>query len=152
MLDCEQIHARNLRVPAAVPSRALSAVVSTSRKPKYPPPAPLPTVKTMTNSLLIAIVTDEVSDAALAIAEREGIRGVTILPASGISQSPLRTFFGLTFQSAMTLLFWIADTDTTNRTAQRLNEELDLDSPQQGLALTLTIDQLFGLDLGKAAN
>ncbi len=31
-------------------------------------------------------------------------------------------------------------------------EELDLDSPQQGLALTLTIDQLFGLDLGKAAN
>ena len=82
MLDCEQIHARNLRVPAAVPSRALSAVVSTSRKPKYPPPAPLPTVKTMTNSLLIAIVTDEVSDAALAIAEREGIRGATILPAN----------------------------------------------------------------------
>ncbi len=102
----------------------------------------------MTTSLLIAIVTDEVSDAALNIAERGGIRGATILPASGISQSPLKTFFGLTFQTPMTILFWIAETETANRTARQLREELDLDSPQQGLALTLTIDQLFGLDLG----
>lgn len=101
----------------------------------------------MTASLLITIVTDEVSDLALSIAEREGIRGVTILPASGISQSPLKTFFGLTFQTPMTILFWIAEADTANRTARQLREELDLDSPQQGLALTLTIDQLFGLDL-----
>lgn len=90
----------------------------------------------MTASLLIAIVTDDVSDLALSIAEREGIRGVTILPASGISQSPLKTFFGLTFQTAMTILFWIAETETANRTARKLRDELDLDSPQQGLALT----------------
>ncbi len=102
----------------------------------------------MTASLLITIVTDEISDLALSIAEREGIRGVTILPASGISQSPLKTFFGLTFQTPMTILFWIAETETANRTARKLRDELDLDSPQQGLALTLAIDQLFGLGLG----
>lgn len=102
----------------------------------------------MTTSLLIAIVTDEVSESALKIAEREGIRGATILPASGISQAPLRTFFGLTFQTAMTLLFWIAETEMANRAARKLRDQLDLDSPQQGLALTLTIDQLFGLKLG----
>ncbi|MDX9717670.1 MAG: hypothetical protein RBT67_09890 [Thauera sp.] len=102
----------------------------------------------MTTSLLIAIVTDEVSESALKIAEREGIQGATILPASGISRSPVTTFFGLTFQSAMALLFWIADTETANRVALRLRDELDLDSPKQGLALTLTIDQLFGLNLG----
>jgi len=103
----------------------------------------------MTTSLLIAIVTDEVSDSAISIAEREGIRGATILPASGISQSPLKTFFGLTFQTAMTIVFWIADTETANRTAGKLKDKLDLDSPQQGLALTLTIDQLFGLKVGE---
>jgi len=103
----------------------------------------------MTTSLLIAILTDEVSDSAISIAEREGIRGATILPASGISQSPLKTFFGLTFQTAMTIVFWIAETETANRTARKLNDELDLDSPQQGLALTLTIDQLFGLKVGE---
>lgn len=102
----------------------------------------------MTTSLLIAILTDSVSETALDIAEREGIRGATILPASGISQSPVKTFFGLTFQAPMTILFWIAPTETANRTARRLREELNLDSPQQGLALTLTIDQLFGLQLG----
>lgn len=105
----------------------------------------------MTVSLLIAIVTDQVSEAALKIAEREGIRGATILPASGISQSPVKTFFGLTFQASMTLLFWIADTDTANRVALALNDELDLQSPQQGLALTLSIDRLYGLDVPGAA-
>jgi len=103
----------------------------------------------MTTSLLIAIVTDEVSDSAISIAEREGIHGATILPASGISQSPLKTFFGLTFQTPMTIVFWIAETETANRTARKLKDELDLDSPQQGLALTLTIDQLFGLNVGE---
>ena len=99
----------------------------------------------MTTSLLIAIVTEDVSEAALDIAEREGIRGATILPASGISQSPVRTFFGLTFQSPMTILFWIAPQEVANRTAKALRDELDLDSPKQGLALTLAIEQLFGL-------
>jgi len=103
----------------------------------------------MTTSLLIAIVTDESSDSAISIAEREGIRGATILPASGISQVPLKTFFGLTFQAAMTIIFWIADTETANRTVRKLKDELNLDSPQQGLAFTLTIDQLFGLKLGE---
>lgn len=101
----------------------------------------------MTTSLLIAIVTDDVSELALKIAEEEGIRGATILPASGISQAPLKTFFGLTFQTAMTIVFWIAETETANRTARQLRDRLDLDSPQQGLALTLPVDQLFGLKL-----
>ena len=101
----------------------------------------------MTVSLLLAIVTDNVSEKALDIAAREGIKGATILPASGISQSPVKTFFGLTFQASMTLLFWIAEHDTANRAAQALNEELDLQSPQQGLALTLSIDRLYGLNI-----
>lgn len=101
----------------------------------------------MAASLLIAIVTEKVSETALDIAAREGIRGSTILPATGISQSPIKTFFGLTFQAPMTLLFWIAETETANRVASILRDELDLDSPLQGLALTLAIDQLFGLNL-----
>jgi len=99
----------------------------------------------MNSSLLIAIVTQEVSESALDIAIREGIKGATTLPASGISQTPIKTFFGLTFQTPMIIHFWIAETDAANRTARTLRDELNLDSPQQGLALTLSIDQLFGL-------
>lgn len=105
----------------------------------------------MTVSLLIAIVTESASEKALDIAAREGIHGATIIPASGISQRPVRTFFGLTFQASMTLLFWIAPGETANRAAQALNAELDLQSPQQGLALTLPIDRLYGLDIPGAA-
>jgi hypothetical protein len=54
-------------------------------------------------------------------------------------------------QSAMTIPFWIANTDTANRSARKLRDEPDLYSPQQGLALTLTIDQLFGLNPGQTS-
>lgn len=84
---------------------------------------------------------------AITISAQAHVKHATILPASGISQSPLKTFFGLTFQASMTLLFWIADCETANRVAQVLNDELDLQSPQQGLALTMPIDRLYGLDL-----
>lgn len=99
----------------------------------------------MTTSLLVAIVTEDVSEPALNIAEREGIKGATSLSAKGLSQKPLKTFFGLTFQTPMAVHFWIAETEKVNKTAKVLNDELDLQSPNQGLALSLTIDQLFGL-------
>lgn len=103
--------------------------------------------KTKNSSLLIAIITEETKEAALDIAIREGIKGSTIIPASGISQTPLRVFFGLTFQASMSIIFWIAETETANKTAKILNNELKLYSPQQGLAMTLGIDQLYGLNL-----
>lgn len=101
----------------------------------------------MNSSLLIAIVTEASSDTAIMIAEREGIKGVTRMPASGISSIPIKTFFGLTFQESMTTLLWIAPTELANRTAKALSNELNLKSPRQGLALTLNIDQLHGIDL-----
>ncbi|ANB03488.1 hypothetical protein [Ectothiorhodospira sp. BSL-9] len=104
---------------------------------------------TANTSLLIAIVTDDVSDKALDVADRSGISGVTMVPASGIGSPPIKTFFGLTFQSAMTLLFWIADTEVANRTALQLRNELNLDSPRQGLALTLPVDRLYGLNINQ---
>lgn len=103
--------------------------------------------KTPAISLLVAIVTDDVSDRALDIAHGEGISGVTMVPASGIGNPPIKTFFGLTFQSPMTILFWIADGERANRAARKLRDELRLDSPRQGLALTLPVDQLHGLRL-----
>ncbi|MCH8552270.1 MAG: hypothetical protein LAT62_10060 [Natronospirillum sp.] len=101
----------------------------------------------MNASVLMAIVTEDVADKALDIATAEGIKGATILPASGISQSPATTFFGLTFQDTMKMLVWIAETEKANLAAKVMKDKLNLDSPRQGLALTLQIDQLHGLNL-----
>ncbi len=101
----------------------------------------------MSNSLLIAILTDDVTDSALDMAEQEGIRGVTILPASGISQVPIKIFFGLTLKKPMSVLLWIAETERANKTAKLFNDKLNLASPHQGLAFTLPLDQLYGLNL-----
>ena len=101
----------------------------------------------MSNSLLIAILTDDVTDSALDIAEQEGIHGVTILPASGISQVPIKIFFGLTFKKSMSVLLWITETERANKTAKLFNDKLNLASPHQGLAFTLPLDQLYGLNL-----
>jgi uncharacterized protein YaaQ len=99
----------------------------------------------MAVSLLIAILTEESSDKALDIAELQGVRGATLLSAEGISRTPFTTFFGLTYQAPMKLVFWIADAEKANRLAQSLHDELKLDSPSQGMAFTMPIDKLHGL-------
>lgn len=48
--------------------------------------------KVMQGSLLIAILTHEVSSKALDIAAREGIQGATTLPRRGWGIRPLRRF------------------------------------------------------------
>lgn len=101
----------------------------------------------MSASLLIAILTQDISIAALDIVKREGIHGATTLPAAGLSHHSMKTFFGLTIQQPMSIHFWIAESEITNKVAKVLNDELQLDSPKQGLALTLPIDRLYGLQL-----
>ncbi|WP_200195508.1 hypothetical protein [Halorhodospira abdelmalekii] len=87
------------------------------------------------------------SERALDIAHNEGVVGATLVPASGISNPPIKTFFGLTFQSAMSIIFWVAEADRADRTARKLRDELGLDSPRQGLAMILPVAALYGLNL-----
>ncbi len=97
-------------------------------------------------SLLIAAVADELEEAALAIAREEGARGVTILPSRGIGFPEHITFLGVTYRGIGVVLLWVLDGERATRIAGRLNRELDLLRPFQGLAFVAPVDAAGGID------
>ncbi|HRP75296.1 MAG TPA: hypothetical protein PKZ27_06835 [Rhodocyclaceae bacterium] len=97
--------------------------------------------------LLLAIVADELEERAIAIAQEEGAHGVTVVPAHGIGFPEHVTFFGLTYRGLEKALMCVLDHDSAERIANRLNLELDLLAPFQGLAFCLGIDRAEGVDV-----
>lgn len=97
-------------------------------------------------SLLIAAVSDELEEAALTIAREEGARGVTMLPSRGIGFPEHITFCGLTYRGIGVVLLWVLDGETATRIAERLNRELELLRPFQGLAFVAPVDASGGID------
>jgi hypothetical protein len=100
----------------------------------------------MSTSLLIAVVADALEERAAEIAREEGAMGVTIVPGRGLGFPEHVTFFGLTFRGIEKVLLWVLDGETAEAVARRLNRELDLLSPFQGLAFCIEIDFAEGMD------
>lgn len=100
----------------------------------------------MSMALLVAVVADELEERARDIIRQEGAQGITILSAGGIGFPEHVTFFGLTYRGIESVLLCLLDAETAERTAERLNRELDLLRPFQGLAFCLPVDQAEGID------
>lgn len=98
----------------------------------------------MKKALLLVVVADELEERAMAIVREEGIAAVTALAARGIGFPEHMTFFGLTYRGLEKVLMCVTDRDTAVRTADRLNRELDLLAPFQGLAMSLDIGRAEG--------
>lgn len=100
----------------------------------------------MEASLLVAVVADELEEQALRIAREEGARGVTILPGHGEGFPEHVTFYGLTYRGVEKIILWVLDETTAERIAARLNDELELTRPWQGLAFALPVSETGGID------
>ncbi len=100
-------------------------------------------------ALLVAVVADNREGQAIEIIRREGPQGVTMIPARGLNFPEHITFFGLTYRGLETVLLALVDETTANRTAERLNKELKLLEPFQGLAFCLPVSGTGGIDIGR---
>ena len=101
----------------------------------------------MDATLLVAVVADELEEAAREVARSEGVRGMTLLSARGLNFPEHITFFGLTYFGAETVLLALLDADTALRVAERLNLELKLLEPFKGLAFCLPVAGTGGIDI-----
>jgi hypothetical protein len=97
--------------------------------------------------LLVAVVADEMEEAAREIARQEGARGMTLISARGMNFPEHVTFFGLTYLGAETVLVAILDEATATRIAERMNIELCLLEPFKGLAFCLPVEGTGGIDI-----
>ena len=98
----------------------------------------------MSAVLLLAVVADELEEKAVAIAEEEGARNVTVVPAHGLGFPEHMTFFGLTYRGIESVVLAVLERPVGDRIVARLNRELDLIAPFQGLAFCLEIDHVAG--------
>lgn len=99
--------------------------------------------------LLVAVVADELEERAVAIVREEGGSGVTFLSGRGLSFPEHMTFFGLTYRGLEKVLLCVLDETTAVRAAERLNRELDLLKPFQGLAFCLPVSETGGIDVAR---
>jgi hypothetical protein len=100
-------------------------------------------------TLLVAVVADNLEGQAIEIIRREGPQGVTMIPARGLNFPEHITFFGLTYRGLEKVLLALVDETTASRTAERLNEELKLLEPFQGLAFCMPVSGTGGIDIGQ---
>lgn len=103
----------------------------------------------MEASLLVAILADDIEDAAIEIARQEGARGITVLPARGLNYPEHITLFGNTYLGLEVTLLIVLDRVTAARIADRMNQELELLQPFKGLAFCLPVEDIGGMDPGK---
>jgi hypothetical protein len=100
-------------------------------------------------SLLVAVLADEMEEAAIEVARQEGVRGLTVLPARGLNYPEHVTFFGNSYLGLEVALLMVLDRVTATRIAERLNVELDLLKPFRGLAFCLPLEGVGGRDPGE---
>ncbi|ADC72320.1 conserved hypothetical protein [Thioalkalivibrio sp. K90mix] len=99
----------------------------------------------MAETFLVAIIDQDREDLALEIAAEEGGMDGTVMHGSGLGFPDHMTFLGVTYQGRESICIWEMDEQRAERIARRLNLELDLLQPYNGLAFTLDAQALAGM-------
>lgn len=95
--------------------------------------------------LFVAVVADELEERAVAIALDEGVSGVSVVSAHGLGFPEHMTFFGITYKGLEKVIISLMDRKRAEHLAERMNRELELLKPFQGLAFCLDVDAAAGV-------
>ncbi|HEX2247178.1 MAG TPA: transcriptional regulator [Arthrobacter sp.] len=100
---------------------------------------------------IVVIAPDHLEDQAIEHAQRAGATGVTILPGKGIGGESKRTFFGLTFEGSQSVLLMVVGSHLSTSILKELHTILVNDGHSRGLAFSIPIEHLTGIDLRQVA-
>lgn len=96
-------------------------------------------------SLLVAIVENSLEDEAIDIAKAHGAGGVTTFKGTGIGLNEKKTFFGLTYERAETILLFVLEKRASLKVMKALHKELKLETDNKGIVMSLPIEHLTGI-------
>jgi len=100
-------------------------------------------------SVLVAILAEELEEKAIDVARQAGAGGVTILDARGIGAKEKKTFFGLTYEGSQSVLIFVLEKKLSLAVLKSLTEAFDLKNQSKGVAFTLPLDHISGIDLSQ---
>ncbi len=97
-------------------------------------------------SLVAVIVPEEHEDIAIDKVKEAGATGVTVFKGTGVGLNEKKTFFGMGFERGESMLLCVTERAVGFKILKQIKKELQLDKHGNGLAFSLRLDHLVGLD------
>ncbi|GHG71061.1 hypothetical protein GCM10010919_22050 [Alishewanella longhuensis] len=100
-------------------------------------------------SAIVVIAPEELEQQAIDDAKAAGATGITILSGRGIGGEVKKTFFGMTFEGSQSVLLMVVAKHLSMPILKKMQQVLVEDGKSRGIAFTVPIDHLTGLDMGQ---
>ncbi len=95
--------------------------------------------------MIVCIVNAGFSDAVMSAARECGARGGTVLHARGTANAEAEHFFKITIQPEKEVVMILAPIAIKDAILHAIYKQVGLNSPGQGIAFTLPVDDAVGL-------
>lgn len=100
---------------------------------------------------VLCIVNAGFSDIVMDAAKSAGARGGTVLHARGTGAREAETFFGITVQEEKEIVMILVPDEIKADVLHTLYHAVGLNTPGQGIAFSLPVDEVVGIDLSSQA-
>ncbi len=102
-------------------------------------------MKEFAHQLILCIVNTGYSEAVMDAAKAAGARGGTILKARGTGNKEAEKFFKITVQPEKEMVLILVPADIKEAVMHALYKNVGLNTPGQGIAFALPVDNVVGL-------
>ena len=100
------------------------------------------------HEVIFCIVNAGFTDAVMDAAKKFGARGGTVIRARGTANTEAETLFGISIQPEKEIVMILVDSAIKNDILHALYTAVGLNTPGQGIAFSLPVDQTVGLGEG----
>ena len=97
------------------------------------------------HEVILCIVNAGFSDAVMDAAKEFGARGGTVIHARGTANSETEKLFQITVQPEKEIVMILVPTEIKNDILHALYREVGLQTPGQGIAFSLPVDDVVGI-------
>ncbi len=102
-------------------------------------------MKEYSHEVIFCIVNAGFSEAAMDAARKHGARGGTVIGARGTASSEAEKLFGITIEPNKEIVMIIVSSVLKNDILHALYRDVGLNTPGQGIAFSLPVDNVVGL-------
>ena len=102
-------------------------------------------MKTFDHEVILCVVNAGFSDAVMDAAKEFGARGGTVIRARGTANSEAEKLFNIVIQPEKEVVMILVDSSIRDNILHALYRAVGLNTPGQGIAFSLPVDQVVGL-------
>lgn len=96
--------------------------------------------------IIMAMVKPEFTDKVVDAAKDAGATGDVIIPARGSGIHQTSSIFGLAIEDKTEIIMFLVSESLSDKILQAIKETAQFEKPGRGIALTLNVDNVVGLE------